>query len=213
MSWGGAGCLCFGALAGEKLGSRAQKVTVWAWGRSAKRAGRAAAQRRAGRSMLAAAAHARPCQKGSPFWRSISGLPWRSCWTQRAARCTSGPCQSRSRCALLAGALCALCCFAVSLQQPFTILLQEHQPCTQRLSVRYHGAALSAACCSRVHNDMRRRHVPVQTAATRCLGVQAEKGEEFVFTVRDPSACSGNVLGVSLESFIEDVQVGTVHGH
>lgn len=38
--------------------------------------------------------------------------------------------------------------------------------------------------------------------------LKAEIGDEFVFTVRDPSTCSGPVISVSYQSFIEDIMPG-----
>ncbi|KAK9817658.1 hypothetical protein WJX72_000267 [[Myrmecia] bisecta] len=38
--------------------------------------------------------------------------------------------------------------------------------------------------------------------------IKAEVGEEYVFTIRDPSVLEGNAIGVSYDAFIDDVQVG-----
>lgn len=38
--------------------------------------------------------------------------------------------------------------------------------------------------------------------------LKAESGDELTFTVRDPASCSANTIGVSYDSFIEDIQPG-----
>jgi hypothetical protein len=51
-----------------------------------------------------------------------------------------------------------------------------------------------------------RRHCPAAGTPSGCTS-WLQVGSEFVFTVRDPSSCSGNVISVSYESFIEDILV------